>query len=141
MPNDPAAPSGFTGWAGHRHVLLTTFRRDGSPVPTPVWAVPDGPDLLVITAERTGKVARLRHTPRVLVQPCDAAGRTLPGSGPVEAGAELLTSAEQVARVRARIRERYGWRYRAAVLALRLRPRRAGPEVGIRVLGGRRHPE
>lgn len=135
MSNDPAPTSRFAGWARHRHVLLTTFRRDGRPVPTPVWAVPDGPDLLVITAERTGKVVRLRHTSRVQVQPCDAAGRTLPGSRPVEATAELLTAPAQVVLVRARVRERYGWRYLAAVAALRLRPRRAGPEVGIRVRG------
>ena len=31
-----------------KYVLLTTFKRDGSAVPTPVWAAPDGgaiPDL------------------------------------------------------------------------------------------------
>jgi len=31
------------------YVSLTTFRRTGQPVPTPVWAAPDGADLVVWT--------------------------------------------------------------------------------------------
>ncbi|WP_209308980.1 pyridoxamine 5'-phosphate oxidase family protein [Blastococcus sp. CT_GayMR16] len=37
------------------YVSLTTFRRTGVPVSTPVWAAPDGDTLLVWTRTDTGK--------------------------------------------------------------------------------------
>ena len=57
------------------YVSLTTFRRTGIPVSTPVWAAPDGDTLVVWTRADSGKVKRLRHTPRVTVAPCDVRGR------------------------------------------------------------------
>ncbi len=46
-------------------VRLTTFRRTGEAVPTPVWIVPDDDDpavLWVTSPAGIGKVRRLRHT-------------------------------------------------------------------------------
>ena len=37
------------------YVSLTTFRRTGVPVSTPVWAAPDGDSLLVWTRTESGK--------------------------------------------------------------------------------------
>jgi uncharacterized protein len=56
---------------------LTTFRRDGTAVATPVWFVADGGTLLVWTGESTWKVKRLRHDPHVEVAICDFRGREL----------------------------------------------------------------
>ncbi len=39
-------------------VLLTTYRRDGEAVPTPVWIADDGERLLVTTGAASGKVKR-----------------------------------------------------------------------------------
>jgi PPOX class probable F420-dependent enzyme len=63
--------------ARHRHVLVVTFRRDGTPVVTPVWAaVADG--RVYARAERgSGKVKRLRRDSRALVAPCTTRGRPL----------------------------------------------------------------
>jgi PPOX class probable F420-dependent enzyme len=58
-----------------QYVSLTTFRRTGAPVATPVWAAPDGESLIVWTRADSGKVKRLRHTSRVTVAPCDVRGR------------------------------------------------------------------
>ena len=75
------------------YVSLTTFRRTGVPVPTPVWAAPDADSLIVWTRADSGKVKRLRHTARVTVAPCDVRGRT---HGPaVEGVAEFVPAAEQ----------------------------------------------
>ncbi len=71
-----------------RYVSLTTYRRSGVAVPTPVWAAPDGGDLVVWTRADSGKVKRLRHTSRVTVAPCDVRGN-LQGEA-VEAQARLL---------------------------------------------------
>ena len=111
-----------------RYVSLTTFRRSGDPVATPVWAAPDGDALVVWTRADSGKVKRLRHTARVTVAPCDVRGRV---EGPaVEATAELLDSAGWPAAERA-LRRRYGWQWRLSygtgriVGAVRRRERRA----------------
>ncbi|MGV0849980.1 PPOX class F420-dependent oxidoreductase [Mycolicibacterium phlei] len=64
----------FSDVAKSDYILLTTFTKDGRPKPTPVWAVPDGDRLLVITQEESWKVKRIRNTPRVTIAPCDMRG-------------------------------------------------------------------
>jgi PPOX class probable F420-dependent enzyme len=48
------------------HVLwLTTVADSGAPVPTPVWFVPDGDDLVVYTAPGSRKVRYIEQRPTV----------------------------------------------------------------------------
>ena len=61
--------------ARENYISLTTFRRDGRAVSTPVQFVIDGDRLFVHTKATTGKVKRLRHTPRGIVAACDMRGR------------------------------------------------------------------
>jgi uncharacterized protein len=76
-----------------RYVLLTTFRRDGRPVPTPVWAAPLGDGRLVlVTQDSTWKVKRLRRNPQVLLAPCSNRGK--PYGRPVDATAAVLHEAD-----------------------------------------------
>jgi PPOX class probable F420-dependent enzyme len=88
LPTAPALPG--------KYLSLTSFRRDGTGVATPVWFVEDGGRLLVETDAASYKVRRIRRDPRVTIAPCTATGR-LRGD-PVPAWAELLPDAE-VARV------------------------------------------
>lgn len=75
------------------YVLLTTFRRDGRPVPTPVWAAPLGDGRIVlVTQDTTWKVKRLRRDPRVLLAPCSQRGK--PYGRPVDGRAEVLDPRE-----------------------------------------------
>lgn len=81
------------------YLRLTTFRRDGRPVSTAVWPVGDRADLgghdqhlLVTTGAETGKAKRLRHTPCVLIAPCDARGHAAADVEDLEAVAEVLTA-------------------------------------------------
>lgn len=76
--------------ARSRYVSLTTFRRDGRPVATPVWHVVDGDELLVISDAAAGKVKRIRNGGRVVVTVCDFRGRTAPGAATAEGTARLL---------------------------------------------------
>lgn len=112
-----------------KYVLLTTFKRDGSAVPTPVWAAEDGGALLVWTARDTGKVKRIRNSGRVTVAPCTMRGR--PTGAAVDATAKLL-DAEGTARVHKVIGLKYGWVGRAL---LRQNVRHAGLDAvaGIRI--------
>jgi PPOX class probable F420-dependent enzyme len=89
-----------------RYLLLTTFRTDGTPVPTPVWAADVGQELLVWTERKTGKVKRIRRDGRVTVAPCSFTGR--PRGNTVEARARLLAD-EGIERTRSAIERKYGW--------------------------------
>jgi uncharacterized protein len=78
---------------GCKRSLLVTFRRDGAPVPTPVWAAEAGGRLYVRTDRTAGKVKRLRNDPRLLVAPCTVRGRPL--GSPLEAIARMLAPEEE----------------------------------------------
>src|SRR3954454_11467366 len=73
-----------------KYVSLTTYRKDGSPVATPVWHVTRGDELFVVTEERSWKVKRLRNDNRVRVTVCDVRGRIAPGAASAEGTARLL---------------------------------------------------
>lgn len=91
--------------ASGKYLSLTTFRRDGTPVPTPVWLTRDGESLLVTTEMDSGKVKRIRNNPEVLVASCDMRGR-LTGE-PIPARA-TLQDPDQSMRTADLIRRRYG---------------------------------
>ena len=71
-----------------KYVSLVSFKRDGTPVATPLWFVVDGDRLLAMTGARSAKVKRIRRDPEVTVAPCRASGH--PTAGPVAARAEVL---------------------------------------------------
>ncbi|HSP75993.1 MAG TPA: pyridoxamine 5'-phosphate oxidase family protein [Cryobacterium sp.] len=66
-------------------VLLTTFRKTGAPVKTPVWIVPGTDRLMVTTGGTSGKVKRLGHTARIGLTPCNARGAARAGAVTVTA--------------------------------------------------------
>ncbi len=112
-----------------KYLLLTTFRKDGRAVPTPVWAAPDGDALLVWTVADSGKVKRIRRSGAVRLAPCTARGTA---TGQEVAGhAELLDDAGS-ARARTVIASRYGLVGRLVMLGSTLRRGRTGT-VGIRL--------
>ena len=91
--------------ARHKRALLVTFRRDGTPVPTPVWAARGGAHLYVRSERDAGKLKRLRNDPRLLVAPCTVRGRPL--GAPFEARARMLAR-EQEPLAEAALVARYG---------------------------------
>ena len=95
----------------------TTFRRDGTPVPTPVWIAWDGDALVVTTPAKTGKVKRLRHNPRVELRPCNRRGAVPDGASAVAGAAEVLTPGPRHV---AALREKYGVQYRIGTVVERL---------------------
>lgn len=97
--------SQFKTLAESTYVSLTTMRRDGTPVATPVWVAGDGDRLYVTTPVDTGKVKRLRHTSRVLLAPCDVRGNL---KGPQVTGEARLLDADGSDRVLRLIDAKYG---------------------------------
>ncbi len=78
-----AAPEGWESVRGHRAVMLTTYRRDGSGVSTPVGYGVAEDRLYFMTQPGTHKVGRLARNPR-----CTLAASTLRGAvkGPARPG-------------------------------------------------------
>jgi len=91
-----------------KYILLTTFRRDGTPVSTPVWIVPLGGGTFgFTTSSGSGKAKRLAHTSRVTVQASDVRGHVKPGSSPIEATASVVTGVEH-GMIKAKVKAKYG---------------------------------
>ncbi|WP_432981543.1 PPOX class F420-dependent oxidoreductase [Dactylosporangium sp. CA-233914] len=111
------------------YLLVTTFRRDGTPVPTPVWAARDGDALMVWTVGDSGKVKRIRRDGHVTVAPCNVRGK--PKGDPVSAHAEILGPEGGVA-ARELIKRKYGLKGRLFVWAS-IRRRGADATVGLRI--------
>jgi len=95
--------------ADEKYLLFTTFRRDGTPVASPVWSVAlsDG-TLGFWTSSGSGKAKRLARDSHVTVQPCDARGKVKPGTSAVEATARLVTGAE-LDEIRRQVVAKYGF--------------------------------
>ena len=121
-----------------RYVSLATFRRNGAEVRTPIWfAVVPGEQgdatLWVVTGGDSGKVKRLRHTPRVRVAPSDVRGIV---HGPWREGtARIADDPEAIAQAHAMLRAKYGWQVTLldffSWLSGRIR-RRAWLEIALR---------
>ena len=98
--------------ASAKYVALTTFRRTGAPVVTPVWFAPslDERELfVVITVDETGKTKRLAHTGTVELQACDMRGKVAPGSPIFRGAARVVRDAEGIASVRRAVVAKYGF--------------------------------
>ena len=98
----------------HRYVSLATFRRNGAEVATPVWFAALGARLYVVTSVDSGKVTRLRNTPRARIAPSNARGR-VQGAWQ-SATARLVTDPQMIDRARAALRGKYGLQMRVAEL-------------------------
>jgi PPOX class probable F420-dependent enzyme len=82
------APDGQPPTFPGKYVALTTYRRDGTPVSTPVWFVQEKDRLFLETDGGSFKVKRLLNNPSVLVATCGASGR--PKGEQVRGHAEVL---------------------------------------------------
>lgn len=76
-------------------MLFTSYRRDGTPVATPVWVVEiDAQTLGFYTSSASGRAKRLAHTSAVTVQPCNARGVPKQGTSAQAATARVVDGAE-----------------------------------------------
>jgi len=100
------------------YVSLVSFKRDGTPVATPVWAAPLDGKLVVFTLRDSFKVKRIRRNPRVRVARCGMSGRV---QGPWHDGAcVIVTDPGHEARAYRALDDKYGWQMRLGTLLRRL---------------------
>ena len=101
-----------------KYVLLTTFRKDGRAVPTPLWVVPDGGGLGFWTPTDAGKLKRIRNSGRVTVAACDFRGN--PTGEAIEAQARIGDTTDRL-RIGEGIKRKYGLMGRLTMLGSKLR--------------------
>jgi uncharacterized protein len=108
-----------------KYISLTTFRKDGTAVATPVWHVVNDGELLVVSDAEAGKVKRIRNNSHVVVTVCGIRGKVAPGAPSAEGTARLLdeadTKAGRALLARKYVLSRMGNRF-AKILHLRQRP-------------------
>ena len=126
--------SGDRAWAEvgrASYVSFTSYRKNGTPVSTPVWIAPDGDDLYFFSDTGAYKVGRVRNNPSVALQPCDVRGRVKDGAPLVEGLAEVLDHAE-TPRVRRIVNRKYRILGPLGTLGSRLRGTEASIAIRIR---------
>ena len=80
--------AGFSTFNGCRCLALTTFRKDGQPVMTPVWFAQEDDKLYLLLPADSEVVQRIHENAQVEVAPQDESGK--PSGAPVEAMAVVL---------------------------------------------------
>lgn len=108
----------FAVLKGHKCVSLTTFRKSGKPVSTPVMFAVESGKLYVQTGTKTGKFKRIRRSPKVQLAPCTMRGKIV---GPtIEAVARILPANEE-ALAKSALKPSYGWMMRLGRFLTNLR--------------------
>ncbi|MFE4373004.1 PPOX class F420-dependent oxidoreductase [Streptomyces sp. NPDC056835] len=113
-----------------KYLLVTSYRKNGSRVSTPVWGVRDGDTLGIWTPADSYKVKRIRNRNDIFVGPCDLRGNPL--GDQVPATAEICDP-DTTARYRELIARKYGIVGRLTLLSSRLRNGTHG-STGIRII-------
>ena len=107
-------PTTLEGLLDSRYALLRSYRRDGSPVDTPIWFHLEG-RTLVFRTKVGPKTSRITRDPRVELRACDHRGRPVDGSAALTGRATILAGAAADDANRA-LRRRYGWQYNVVPL-------------------------
>ena len=90
---------------GHKYCLLVSYRKNGAPVPTPVWFGMAGGNVYTRTAAEDWKVKRIRNNPRVLVGPCTVRGKP---RGPLAEGRARVVGTGEEDAAEAALQSNYG---------------------------------
>jgi PPOX class probable F420-dependent enzyme len=119
--------------ADEKFVSLTTFRKNGVGVPTPVWVGRDGDALVVSTPTGSGKVKRLRNNQVVELRPCSRRGSVDPDAPVVTAVAEVVEGDGVMRHLDQVLGAKYPLEYRVVMGIERLLRRGAPQRVMLRI--------
>jgi hypothetical protein len=97
----PAIPKEIQG---QRYISLASFRKNGTPVYTPVWFAEDDGKIYLMTNSKTGKCKRIRNNPEVKIAPCTIRGKI---TGPEFPATARFLPQQEFARVRRAIEQKY----------------------------------
>ena len=97
-----------------KYISFVSFRKDGTPVPSPVWCVPYEGGYAFTTEMNSWKVKRILANPKVTIQVCNVRGRVKAGVNVYSGTAELL-DADATAEVRERVKRKYRIAYQLLI--------------------------
>jgi uncharacterized protein len=87
-----------------KYISLTTFRKTGVGVATPVWFGEEDGKLYVMTRSDMGKTKRIRNNPQVKVAPCTIRGKV---TGPEFSATARLLPQEDFPHARKTLTSKY----------------------------------
>jgi hypothetical protein len=95
----------FENLKNQNYMRLTTFRKNGQGVSTPVWFAQEGEKLYMMTNSNAGKTKRMRNNVQVTVEPCNARGDVL---GVMAKATARELSGEQAQHANEKLNKKYG---------------------------------
>jgi hypothetical protein len=116
-----------------KFVSLTTLKKDGAAVATPMWIGRDGDHLFFWTPVDSWKAKRAKNNPRVTLVPCSRSGKIREGTTPVGGVAEVITEAATVQRLAGVIRRKYGLEFVIVTFIERIVARGKKPRLILRI--------
>jgi uncharacterized protein len=96
----------FTNLDKEKYMSLTTFRKSGEAVITPMWFAESKGTIYAETGMNAGKLKRIRHTERVTLAACTLSGK-ITGSE-VEGKARVVNEPQEINEARAAMSKKYG---------------------------------
>jgi PPOX class probable F420-dependent enzyme len=89
-----------------RYVSFVSYKKDGSPVATPVWIVPFDGGYAFTTAPEAYKIRRIRNDARATLTICDMRGKTA-NDAKVYLGSAVVLDADASKKVEALVNKKY----------------------------------
>ena len=99
--------SRFDQFIDQKYLSLETYKRDNTPIQTPVWFVTDKGQFYITTKETTGKVKRLRNNQNARIAVCSMKGDIK--SNWVDVGLEKIPQESDVEKIVKLRKKKYGF--------------------------------
>ena len=99
--------SRFDQFIDQKYLSLETYKRDNTPIQTPVWFVTENDHLYITTKETTGKVKRLRNNQNARIAVCSMKGDIK--SNWVNVGLEKIPEESDVEKIVKLRKKKYGF--------------------------------
>jgi uncharacterized protein len=96
----------FDSLLKENYVSLTTFRKSGVGVATPMWFAQEDGVIYMFTGSTSSKVKRIRNTSRVTLAACTGGGKVTGST--IEATARIISDSQEIARAEATLVKKYG---------------------------------
>ena len=99
--------SRFDQFIDQKYLSLETYKRDSTPIQTPVWFVTENDQLYITTKETTGKVKRLRNNQNARIAVCSMKGDIK--SNWVDVGLEKIPEESDIEKIVKLRKKKYGF--------------------------------
>ena len=99
--------SRFDQFIDQKYLSLETYKRDNTPIQTPVWFVTENDQIYITTKETTGKVKRLRNNQNARIAVCSMKGDIK--SDWVDVGLEKIPEESDVEKIVKLRKKKYGF--------------------------------